>query len=302
MKLKIALACLIIVLFLPKISAQEFTRLDSIKGSITPQREWWDLNHYDLNVTVDPAQKFISGTNTVTYTVLKPYQTIQIDLQQPMQLLSATQNGEELTYTKEGSAYFISLKAKQEKGSVQKLDISFEGTPRVAVNPPWDGGWTWQEDSKGNVFAANSNEGIGPSIWWPNKDHPTEEPDSITMNITLDSSLVCVMNGKLAEQDFCDDIYIQPAASDNGVSLGAALLFAKENGCLKQKKMDHMYWGPSYTNDEIEKSIQLAKLNYSFNDNVLNASNIFFSESNSENTISCGLFLLYITFKGIPNR
>ena len=79
----------------------------------------------------------------------------------------------------------------------------------------------------------------------------------------------CVMNGKLAEQDFCDDIYIQPAASDNGVSLGAALLFAKENGCLKQKKMDHMYWGPSYTNDEIEKSIQLAKLNYSFNDNVI---------------------------------
>tara|TARA_R110002020_G_scaffold454448_1_gene669998 strand:- start:135960 stop:137603 length:1644 start_codon:yes stop_codon:yes gene_type:complete len=199
MKLKIALTALIIVLFSLKINAQEFTRLDSIKGSITPQREWWDLNHYDLNVTVNPAQKFISGTNTVTYTVLKPYQTIQIDLQQPMQLLSATQNDEELTYTKEGSAYFISLKAKQEEGSVQKLDLTFKGTPRVAVNPPWDGGWTWQKDSKGNVFAANSNEGIGPSIWWPNKDHPYDEVDSLDVRATVPKGLMAVSNGRLID-------------------------------------------------------------------------------------------------------
>jgi carbamoyltransferase len=78
----------------------------------------------------------------------------------------------------------------------------------------------------------------------------------------------CVLNGKLAEQEFCDDIYVQPAASDNGVSLGAALLFAKNNGDLKPKRMEHMYWGPSYTNNQIKKAIEIAKLNYTKSNNI----------------------------------
>ena len=79
----------------------------------------------------------------------------------------------------------------------------------------------------------------------------------------------CVMNGKLSEQGFCDDIYVQPAASDNGVSLGAALLYANENQDLKPKKMEHMYWGPSYTNKQIKKAIEIAKLNYTKSNNVI---------------------------------
>ncbi|MEH6406732.1 MAG: M1 family metallopeptidase [Leeuwenhoekiella sp.] len=196
---KIAFFFLFLITVNYQLSAQEFTRLDSLRGSITPEREWWDLSHYDLNVKVEPDKKYISGTNTVTYKVLKPYQTIQIDLQQPMQLLSATQDGVKLTYKKEGSAYFISLKAKQEKGDVKSLKLTFEGTPRVAVNPPWDGGWTWKNDSKGQVFAANSNEGIGPSIWWPNKDHPYDEVDSLVVEATVPKGLMAVSNGKLID-------------------------------------------------------------------------------------------------------
>ena len=72
--------------------AKKFTRQDTLRGSITPEREWWDLNFYHLAINVNPETKFISGTNTVRYKVLKPNQVMQIDLQPPMQLVKATQN------------------------------------------------------------------------------------------------------------------------------------------------------------------------------------------------------------------
>ena len=38
-----------------------FTRQDTLRGSITPEREWWDLTYYHLDIKVDPDNKFISG-------------------------------------------------------------------------------------------------------------------------------------------------------------------------------------------------------------------------------------------------
>ena len=94
---------------------KQFTHQDTLKGSITPERAWWDVTHYDLKVDIDPEQEFISGTNTITYKVLDPYQTLQVDLQEPMKLLSATQNGQKLKIKKDGAAYFIALQVQQEK-------------------------------------------------------------------------------------------------------------------------------------------------------------------------------------------
>ena len=68
------------------LSAQEFTRQDTLRGSITEERAWWDLKHYDLNVEVFPESKSISGINTLTYTVLSEGNVLQIDLQSPMSL------------------------------------------------------------------------------------------------------------------------------------------------------------------------------------------------------------------------
>ena len=176
---------LLSVLFSFSQERKAFTRQDTLKGSITPERAWWDLVHYDLDVVIDPASKFIKGKNTVTYKVLSPYQTIQIDLQDPMKLLAATQNGKPLEIRNEGNAHFISLKAKQIKGSLQKLILTFEGNPKIAENPPWDGGWTWQEDARGKPFDANANQGIGASVWWPNKDHPYDEVDSLDVRASV---------------------------------------------------------------------------------------------------------------------
>ncbi len=178
----------------------QFTRQDSLRGSITPERAWWDLQHYDLSVKVDIDKQFISGRNVITYKVLDAHQTMQIDLQAPMKLVSAVQKGKQLTVRSEGNAHFIQLTQKQKVGSIQEIAVEFEGKPRVARNAPWDGGFTWTRDANGKAFVANSNQGIGSSIWWPNKDHGYDEPDNgLLLRITVPEGLVAVGNGRLLE-------------------------------------------------------------------------------------------------------
>ncbi|MEZ4857956.1 MAG: M1 family metallopeptidase [Flavobacteriaceae bacterium] len=193
---------LIIILLFSISSSAQFSKQDTLRGSITPERAWWDLQHYTLSVEVFPEEKSIKGVNSISYTVLEPNNSMQIDLQQPMKINKITQNGKELPFTSDGNAHFIHLKEKQEIGSTNTINIEFYGTPRVARNPPWDGGFTWRKDSNGNHFIANSNQGIGSSVWWPNKDHPADEPDKgVTLEITVPSNLVAVGNGRLLSSE-----------------------------------------------------------------------------------------------------
>ncbi len=178
--------------------AQKFTRADTLIGSITPERAWWDVTHYDLKVTVNPSQKTIKGSNTISYKVLEPNNIMQIDLQTPMKIDKILQDGKEITYTSEGNAHFLKLQKKQIKGSENNITIYFSGKPTEAVRPPWDGGFTWTKDSNGKPFIATSNQGIGSSVWWPLKDHPSEEPDNgVTIAVTTPKDLMDVSNGRL---------------------------------------------------------------------------------------------------------
>ena len=174
----------------------EFTRQDSLRGSITPEREWWDLTHPHLDVVVDIQLQSISGSNTISYKVLEPYDMMQIDLQEPMEITRIVQNGSELEFEREGVAWWVKMDEPQQKGDIKQLTVEFGGAPVVAENPPWDGGLTWETDSNGKPFVANSNQGIGPSIWWPNKDHPYDEPDSMRISITAPEDLMAVSNGR----------------------------------------------------------------------------------------------------------
>ena len=179
-----------------------FTRLDSLKGSITPERAWWDLQHYHLQVEVNPNTQTIAGQNTVQYKVIADSKRLQIDLQAPMILQKAVQNGQELAFEKEGSAHFITLTSPQTIGDLHEITLHFAGKPVVAIRPPWDGGLTWKQDSNGLPFVANSNQGIGSSIWWPNKDHPADEPDrGVLISAEVPEGLIDVSNGRLIKTD-----------------------------------------------------------------------------------------------------
>ena len=173
------------------------TRQDSLRGSITPEREWWDLTYYHLDIKVEPDKKYISGSNTVGYKVLKSNKTMQIDLQEPMEITSVIANGKPLKFNREGNAYFIELKSKQKKNDVNYLEIFYEGFPKEAIRAPWDGGLSWAKDDNGNHFIATSCQGLGASVWWPNKDHMYDEVDSMLISVNVPKHLTNVSNGRL---------------------------------------------------------------------------------------------------------
>lgn len=176
----------------------EFDRADSLRGSITPERSWWDLTYYHLDVAVHFEDSTITGTNTIQYRVdSATTKTLQLDLQPPMVITKITQGGKSLTFKKDGNVWWVETVANQPVGSVQALDVAFEGKPTIAKRAPWDGGFVWTRDSNGKPFIANANQGIGASIWWPNKDHAYDEPDSMLMSITIPDNLTDVSNGRL---------------------------------------------------------------------------------------------------------
>ena len=198
MKNLIALFLISLTYFSGFAQLSNFSKQDTLRGSITRERIWWNLLHYNLDFKVDPASKSIEGSNIIRYKVLSENQLMQIDLQPPMKITSVLQNNKYLEYIRDGNVYYITLKRVQEVGDENKIKIEFKGAPKVSNNPPWDDGFTWSKDKNENDFIATSCQGGGASIWWPCKDHMYDEPDEgIELSITAPKHLMGVANGRL---------------------------------------------------------------------------------------------------------
>jgi aminopeptidase N len=170
---------------------------DSLRGSNTPERAWWDVVFYDLQVRIDPADSTIRGVNHISYRVLQPASEIQIDLQRPLMVDSFVQQGRRLEYRRDGNAFIVYLVATQRRDELETLSVFYYGHPKSARRAPWDGGFVWGTDSLGGHWVATACQGTGASIWWPNKDSQADEPDSQRVVITVPDSLKNVSNGRL---------------------------------------------------------------------------------------------------------
>jgi len=175
----------------------KFTHQDTLRGSITPEREWWDLTYYHLSVSVNPEDSSFTGNNLIQYRVSESKQLMQIDLQAPMKINRIIQNGIEQKFTQDGNAWFVTLNKIQQVGDVNEILVEYSGKPKVSRRPPWDGGVSWRKDDNGNDFIVTTNQGDGASLWWPCKDHPADEPDSMLISITFPEHLMDVSNGRL---------------------------------------------------------------------------------------------------------
>jgi aminopeptidase N len=190
--------CLFVVFLVTNtILAQKFTKQDSLRGSITKERVWWDLKKYHLDIKVNPADSTIVGSNSIDYQVVDKYNIMQIDLQEPMQITKIVQDGIKLKYQREGNVYYVYLAANQNKGDQKQITVFYNGKPKIAVNPPWDGGITWKKDENGKSFIASSCQGLGASVWWPNKDHMYDEAESMTISVNVPKGLMNISNGRL---------------------------------------------------------------------------------------------------------
>jgi aminopeptidase N len=148
-------------------------------------------------VAVNPADSTIHGQNTIAYRVLEPSREMQIDLQEPLRVDSIVQEGLSLPFRKDENAHFFTPLSGHPMGSVQALTVYYGGSPRIAPRPPWDGGFTWASDSLGRPWVVTTDEGVGPSVWWPLKDSWNDEPDSVNVAVTVPDPLIHVGNGRL---------------------------------------------------------------------------------------------------------
>jgi aminopeptidase N len=174
-----------------------YSHADSLKGNYSRERAWWDVLHYDLHVRFNIPDSSISGLNIIHYKVLEPYQLLQLDLMTPMIIDSIVQDSKKLHWRSDGNAHFVTIESRQVKGAVNRLHVYFHGKPRAAKNAPWDGGVVWASDARKNPFVSIACQGMSAQVWFPNKDHMSDEPDSASMHFTVPRGLVAVSNGRL---------------------------------------------------------------------------------------------------------
>ena len=187
----------ILVIFASNLHSQhKYTLADTLRGSLRPARTCYDVTFYHLDILVDIQKQRISGSNDIHFLVTEQTSEMQIDLYENMDIQSIQLDTVALNYRRIANAVFIEtpLFTPGEKGV---LKIFYEGSPRVAQNPPWDGGFVWEKDSNGHPWVGVACEGAGASLWWPNKDHLSDEPDSMRIDVTIPNELVCVSNGAL---------------------------------------------------------------------------------------------------------
>jgi aminopeptidase N len=194
------LALLLAALPTPGAGQQQepLTRADTLRGTLTPERSWWDVVYYDLSLHVDPPEQSVSGSTRIRYAVTGAPRDMQIDLAAPLQADSVVQQGARLQHRREGDVLLVQGAAGEGRGP-HELTVHFSGRPTTAVNPPWDGGFVWALDAAGNPWVGTAVQGIGASQFWPNKDHQSDEPDSMRIRVTVPSSMVEISNGRLEE-------------------------------------------------------------------------------------------------------
>ena len=189
------------------VDKDKFTRADTLRGTLTPLRTCYDINYYHLDVKFDINNKFISGSNLFRFTATQDFTKLQFDLFDNLKIEKVEYKGQELPYKREYNAVFVTFPQTIKKGSKDEFTVYYSGNPTIAQNAPWDGGVVFTQDTTGKPWVATACEGVGASIWWPNKDHLSDEVDSMLISINVPKGLKDVSNGRLRKVTDLGDGY-----------------------------------------------------------------------------------------------
>ncbi len=176
-----------------------YTRADTLRGALRPERTCFDVFYYNLCVRVIPKGRKIKGSCEIYFTVNEPAWRIQIDLSDNYKVDAITWNGRNLLYQREYNALFIDFPSVLFPGEKHCISVTYSGKPVVAPNPPWDGGFVWKKKNKSERWVGVACEHLGASSWWPNKDHLSDKPDSMLIRIEVPAAYRAVSNGILCE-------------------------------------------------------------------------------------------------------
>ena len=174
-----------------------YTRADSLRGGQTPLRTCYDITYYHLDVKLDPAKRFISGSNLFRFTATQDFTRLQFDLFANLTVEKVLYRGQALPFTREANAVFVTFPNAVAKGSRDEFTVQYSGSPVVAKKAPWDGGMVFSQDAAGKPWVATACQGVGASIWWPTKDQQADEVDSMLTSVSVPKGLRDVSNGRL---------------------------------------------------------------------------------------------------------
>jgi aminopeptidase N len=176
-----------------------FTEKDSLRGQLNRFRSCYDVYFYNLNVKFNLEEKSISGFVDIYSDIVKPFDTLQIDLYKNMLLDSIIMANEKLSFYRKYDAVFIKAEHKIMPGEKTQMRVYYHGIPVEAKRPPWEGGFVWKKDKNGKPWIGVACEVDGASLWWPVKDHLSDEPDSMHLSFTVPKGLNCISNGHLTD-------------------------------------------------------------------------------------------------------
>lgn len=174
-----------------------FSRSDSLRGALRPERTCYDVKSYNLNLSFDFENESIKGYNDIFFEVKNSFRVFQIDLFENLIIDSITHGGFKCSYKREFNAVFVELRYEVSGEHHETVRVYYHGSPIKAKRPPWDGGFCWSTMSKNEKLVSVACEGLGASSWWPNKDHLSDEPDSMNISLTVPKPYMAVSNGIL---------------------------------------------------------------------------------------------------------
>lgn len=186
-----------------------FTRADTLRGALSPLRSSYDINYYHLDIKLDIENKKISGSNLFRFTAVQDLNQLQFDLFENLNIEKVSYQGKEIQFKREFNAVFINFPESIKKGTKAEFTVFYNGNPTIARNPPWDGGFTFSADQNGKPWVSVSCQGFGASSWWPNKDHQSDEVDSMLISIAVPKGLMNVSNGRLVSIKDKEDNFTQ---------------------------------------------------------------------------------------------
>ena len=196
---------IVLLLCTVQVNAQVFTQKDTLRGALSLERTWFDVNYYHLSLELDPVSKTISGFNDIAFTVLENSEVMQLDLFENMLIDSVIYKGISCDVSRTFDAFFIDLPLDLSVGSHLQLRVYYHGTPIEAKRAPWDGGFVWKKDASGLPWIGVACQGMGASAWWPCKDHLYDEPDSMRVTCSVPKEIQFVGNGNLENEFIKED-------------------------------------------------------------------------------------------------
>ncbi|CAL67267.1 M1 family metallopeptidase [Christiangramia forsetii] len=240
----------------------DYTQADSLRGSLRPERTGFDVQKYHLKLKIEPEKKFISGSNTISFQVMNSLPSMQLDLFENMKIDSIMHGNKSLDYQRKFNAVFINFEKPLKQGTLDSIQFYYHGNPIVAENAPWDGGFVWSEDKNGNPWIGVAAQGTGASLWYPNKDHQSDEPEEARMDISVPTGLTNVSNGRFIKKTDLENGFtewswkvVNPINNYNiMINIGKYAHFSD-----KYKDLDLDYYVLEYNLDKAKKQFEEVK-------------------------------------------